>query len=473
MKKFLSAFLSVLLVFIIIICAGTFYAFSAESDFQIEDGVLVAYNGTDSYVSIPNDVYYIGDGAFENNKFVQTVLLNSNVAFIGNKAFYNCASLTAVGRTSSVTSVGAFAFDGTPFMESRTSEFFIINGVLVHYNGESSSVEIPEEINSVAPYAFYNNTNVTSLKIAGDTVEIGEGAFYGCVSLESVSVPQSVTTIGAYAFYDTLWLNEQSGQVTAGDNILIAYNGSEETVTIKSDVKKIAPCAFINNRELKSVTVPSGVYMIGQQSFMGCEKLSTVNLSSGVIFIDEEAFAKCTSLSKCYMPKSVKHIGKGAFAGCTLIERLEIGGDLQAIGYGAFAGCESLKVLYVRDGNYKTAIADNVFYGCGSLKMVRLSESVKSISARAFNKCDNVTVYTSDEYVTEYCLSKGISCSKELGDVDGDGLIGIKDSANIQLYLANLAVFTEEQKKQADADYSGSVTIEDAAFIQLSAAKLL
>ncbi len=467
MKKILCFLLALMLI----VCTGSVGVVSASSDFVIKDGVLVGYKGTATYVEIPENVYYIGDSAFEGNTNVQTVMLNDNVKFIGNKAFYNCTGLKALGGASDVSSVGAFALDGTPYFNSLKGEFVNLNGVLIKYNGTSSSVTIPNGIKSVAPYVFYNNTTITNLSFTGDTFDIGEGAFYGCTSLQYVTIPKSITSIGANAFKNTSWLNSKTGQVIVGDGILIAYKGSEETVNIKSSVKKIAPYSFYENTSIETVNMPSSVSIIGLRAFFGCTSLNTVNYSSTLKFIDEEAFARCTSLEKIILPKTVEHIGRGAFASCTSAIRAEIGDNISTLSYGVFADCKNLKSIYVKD-NLKF-IEDNCFWGCTNLAKLRLPSTVTSISDNACNNSTTTVYSEKSDYISNYCSSKNIAYNLELGDVDVDGEITIIDVSYIQMHVSKLVKIDDAHIEYADADYNGEITIQDATFAQMKIAKLL
>ena len=61
----------------------------------------------------------------------------------------------------------------------------------------------------------------------------------------------------------------------------------------------------------------------------------------------------------------------------------------------------------------------------------------------------------------------------EVGDVDGNGSITIKDATAIQLHLAKKQLLTEEQLKRADTKKDGEITVLDATTIQLLVAKLI
>ncbi|MFR9184227.1 MAG: dockerin type I repeat-containing protein [Christensenellales bacterium] len=58
-----------------------------------------------------------------------------------------------------------------------------------------------------------------------------------------------------------------------------------------------------------------------------------------------------------------------------------------------------------------------------------------------------------------------------LGDVDGNGLIEVKDITLLQNYMAGAAELTQKQMKAADVNSNGSVTLQDVLMIQQYVAK--
>lgn len=52
------------------------------------------------------------------------------------------------------------------------------------------------------------------------------------------------------------------------------------------------------------------------------------------------------------------------------------------------------------------------------------------------------------------------------GDVNGDGKISVLDATNIQMYLANLRTFTQDELSIADYDQDGHLSVIDATLIQ-------
>ena len=68
------------------------------------------------------------------------------------------------------------------------------------YAGTSSDLVLPSSITKINKYAFYENENLTSVKIGDSVTEIGASAFTRCENLRKIVIPDSVISIGREAF---------------------------------------------------------------------------------------------------------------------------------------------------------------------------------------------------------------------------------------------------------------------------------
>lgn len=97
-----------------------------QGDFLVVNGILVAYQGSDRKVKIPDSVIVknrndttsiritvIGKGAFSFNENIQKVSLPEGVTAILEEAFYGCNELREVNNLPDTIAIDAF--DGTPY----------------------------------------------------------------------------------------------------------------------------------------------------------------------------------------------------------------------------------------------------------------------------------------------------------------------------------------------------------------------
>lgn len=81
------------------------------SPFEIVNGVLKRYRGTEARVVIPAGVTIIDEGAFFGllaqdgtpQNYIQEVVFPDGLVEIGRQAFYNCAKLSSLHCTNSST----------------------------------------------------------------------------------------------------------------------------------------------------------------------------------------------------------------------------------------------------------------------------------------------------------------------------------------------------------------------------------
>ena len=272
-----------------------------SGDYQyciLEDGTaeITRYSGEDSVLKIPNTldgktVTSIGDGAFAECSSLTSIELPDSVTSIGDRAFLECWSLTSIELPDSVTSIGDAAFlvcsdlTSIELPDSVTSMgvnpfadcwrlkniqvspeqpvFAVIDGVLFNKAEKSlicypagkqeEAYEVPQGIQQIKSYAFYDCSALTSIKLPDSVTSIGESAFCGCDSLTTIELPDSVTSIGESAFLG---------------------------------------CSALTNIEL-----PDSVTSIGDEAFAECSSLTSIELPGSVTSIGDSAFKKCDNLT--------------------------------------------------------------------------------------------------------------------------------------------------------------------------------
>ena len=143
------------------------------------------------------------------------------------------------------------------------------------YLPDIECVNIENGVTSIAGWAFYGCSSLTSVTIPDGVTSIGSSAFWDCSSLPSVTIPDSVTSIGDNAFKRC---------------------SSLASVIIPDGVTSIGIGAFEFCGLLTSVKIPDSVTSIGSFAFQGCDSLTSVTIPSSVTSIDSCAFMECGSL---------------------------------------------------------------------------------------------------------------------------------------------------------------------------------
>jgi hypothetical protein len=159
---------------------------------------------------------------------------------------------------------------GIPFSCASYNNIIAIS----RYTGTNPVVRIDPFINGfpvtyIYPYAFSNNTNLTSITLCTNLTVIGAYAFEGCTSLANIIIPDGVTNLGELAF----------ASCTSLTNVVIG-NG----------VTSIGLSTFAFCTNLATIVIPNSVMSIGNSAFWACTSLKNVVIGSGVTNIDDDAF---------------------------------------------------------------------------------------------------------------------------------------------------------------------------------------
>lgn len=435
-------------------------ALARDGDFEIEDGVLTHYRGSDDHVVIPDGVTGIALNVFSSAgcNEMTSITIPSSVTDIEERAFWNCRNLTAI------------------HVDGENPSYCDVDGVLLSRDmallhtypkaKPDSAYTVPDGVTMIGDDAFRECSSLTAVTIPDGVTVIGMYAFYGCEALTDVTVPASVTVIDAYAFCATPWQTSM-GDFPVVNGFLLAYQGTggdvvipdgvttitEEAfsyldevtaVTIPGSVTAIGECAFYECNSLTEITLPNSVTAIGPGAFSGCDSLTAVHVEAGnpnyyavdgVLFsrdgtllhthpagrpeasytipdgvtrIEAWAFDDCVGLTAVVLPNSFTSIGREAFIGCTGLTEVTIPDSVTEFGYGVFKRCENLASVTLPSG--LTYIAHGMFGSCDGLKSFVVPNSVTTIEGYAFAFCKNLSNVTIPDSVTEIGRSAFLAC---------------------------------------------------------------
>ena len=387
--------------------------------YSASQAILYYYplNGNASFV-IPDSVTRIATGAFYDNKKIENIVFDANLATIGESAFENCENLTSIDLSNtSIATIGNNAFKNcgnvisistsetlsslgeSVFKDCSSATTIDLNGTMTEIPSNAFSgctsltrMEIPGGVVTISDYAFYNNNKLSVLLFdANNTLKtIGDYAFEECLSLPDVELPTSIESIGQYAF---------------------AGISSKSTFSVSSNVKlenvKHYGDYCFSNTSMITFTIYGAIEdndSLGDYMFKDCTSLTncTFTTTNNYDTIAEGLFYGCTSLQRCSIRENVLHIADYAFYGCTGITTITFNDSLKTIGDYSFYNCSSLN-----DNESKVlptgveSVGEYSFYNCSKIKTVYLTEYMTIVPSYAFANCTSVTTisYYSDSLI--------------------------------------------------------------------------
>ncbi len=322
--------------------------------------------------TIPDNVTYIDQAAFEGDSNLKEVTFGKSLSSILGYAFKDCTSLQSANLPEGLTTLDEFAFSGCSALET---------------------VDIPSTVESIGQFAFYESTNLTNVNIASGVKSICKNAFSDCKGLKTLVIPNSVTTIEEAAF-------EGCEALTS--------------ISLPDNLTEITESMLSGCTSLQTLTIPETVTKIGETAFCYDENILRIALPDGVTEIGDNAFFDCMSMKDIYLGKDLQVIGEDAFEFCEALETMNIneGNALYATYEGALYNKEMTKLLFLPPANTEeyivpetvTELAMNCAVTNTKLRKLTISDNVETIGEGAFQTCTNL------EYVV---IGSGV---KEVGE---------------------------------------------------------
>lgn len=236
-----------------------------------------------------------------------------------------------------------------------------------------------------------------------------------------------------------------------GTAMIAAYTGDSNTLVIPDTlldhkVSSVEPNAFYKNTQIEYVEFGKNFNTISAMSFAE-SAVKEVNLPDTMTTLVWGAFSECSELTSVTIADSA----------------------LTTIPRTCFYNCP--KLTNVNLGNNITTIVDYAFSDCSSLTSVKIPKATTSIAANAFRNCPNLTLYVyKDSYAHQFAVENGINFEiipeYEIGDVDMNGIVNIRDATLIQSYAASIKSLSDYQLSIADVNGDGVVNVTDATQIQ-------
>jgi len=280
-----------------------------------------------------------------------------------------CKNLKTLILPKSVTKIGFIAFQ--------------------NYEGALSnleSIELGENIIEIGSGAFAHLNMLKSIILPNGLTDIYRGTFVGCTALSSIHIPNSVKTIDGFS----------SSYVSAG--------------------------AFERCKNLISITIPKGVTEIRGYAFKECTGLKSIEVSSeneNYQSIDGVLFTKDKRTLVAY--PNAKEIF------------YTIPNETTVIGEYAFYKCINLKDLYVNISTPPTTNKDS-FYGINTTCSLYVPKNTYATYWVAEGWRDFKNIYEKD-----FPTSNETITISPIEIYSTDNFVMIKSEKNISVYIYSIA----------------------------------
>ena len=381
-----------------------------------------------------------------------------------------------------------------------------------YYNTYSGHVRIPSwitlhegdiDVEGIGTQAFMSCRNLTSVSLPSGIKIIRDRAFMYCSSLNSISIPSTVETIDQYAFtgcstLTTITLRE--GLKTVGtqamsgialtsitlpaslmsiDGSSLSCNTSLPAINIRADNPNyVSIDGVLYTRDGKTLvtypagksgttyTVQDGVQVIANNAFDRARSLTEINLPSTLKEVKTSAFRECNALQQMVYPRGVTSIAGSVMDNCNSMTSVTLPSTLTYLGASAFARCTSLNEIIVKavtppvcdiyewyDYDWDEMVTDYAF------TYAQFNNAYVYVPIQSYNN------YRTADTWSKFRNLYGIEFPAEiiLGDVDGDGNVGIADVTALIDYIldSNSSIILEA----ADVDGDGNIGIADVTAI--------
>ncbi|MBQ9118562.1 MAG: leucine-rich repeat protein [Lachnospiraceae bacterium] len=283
-----------------------------QEGIEIVGDILISYTGKAEEVIVPEEVCYIGEGAFQDNKYLKRVILPEGMIRIRKDAFNGCTNLEKVSMPSTLTYIENQAF----------------------YNCKGLKEIDLSKVKSIGKNAFYQTFLLKEADLE-NVEELGVSAFMHS-GLSSVAGMEKLETLEYGVFHDTKFWTDFDDSMLIKNGVLLYAPNCGGNVVIPDEVKAIREEAFMYNDKITSVVIPETVTTIGDRAFAYCSNLQTVDMGDSVTEIGGRVFLECYKLEQIRLSNNLQEIKNGCFEYCRIMEELTIPENCMTLSENSF-----------------------------------------------------------------------------------------------------------------------------------------
>lgn len=384
----------------------------ADSKFEIVDGVLKKYTGTDKEVIIPEGVIALSDRCFIEAHFMEVVTFPSTLKKVGS----GIVATDYYGYEYNLKRVNVNSLDtwmDIEFDDDKGNLLGVNDEVELYVDNKLvTDLVVPGKFKVVKPYTFFGYKKLRSVTFEEGVETIYPGSFARS-GVEDVKLPNSVTNLTArvvYSFFTSPFMG----------------CSSLKQINIPKGIKEL-PASFLSSTSIEKIDLPDQLEIIPDRCFAYCKSLKSVKIPNGVKRVGANAFFKCDSLNELIFPDSVHYIGTISLEN---LEKIILPEEWTFVGHQSmllfdYPILEKLKMneydnaLYVgsRTNPYQVLVrakskdvsncnihkdckyicgcgsysrGESGFYECKNIKSLFLPEGIKRIEYGALAKCDSL-----------------------------------------------------------------------------------
>lgn len=361
-----------------------------------------------SAIKIERGITSIGNEAFRDCLFAESVDIPDTVIRIGEYAFANCSAITEITVPDSVTSIGWFAFSGCTDLEK---------------------IKLSENLTAIDRGTFADCQKLSFISIPKSVKEIKKRAFMACPSLKFVTLHSEIIVIESFAFEEVT-------------DVFYAGSRAEwEQMTANSECP-VPENATIHYNHAYGDVIACGTYNTTVEWFVDCLGNLVIGGTGGIFSEPWESLKK--SIKNIVIGDGITEIYGTCFQQYNMVKTLTIGKNVKNFGRTSVSFSE----MYDLETVYWNAVeAEGLLFG-GEFFTAFLKNS-------GSNNGGISIIFGEDVEVIPNCFTranvKKIVIPSGVNKIDADGNLRVKE-----IYLPDLTTWCNMEFVQGYSPSNGA-----------------